>query len=95
MQSKLMTSYLFVNIRVVLITIIRISHCCLCVEFIFQFPISSMSSITVDGIVAISKGEWYLPPKAPTGTKSLHIHYNSVIQTASGKLSMTFYLKDG
>ena len=54
-----------------------------------------MSSITVDGIVAISKGERYLPPKAPAGTKSLHVHYNSVIQTASGKLSMTFYLKDG
>ena len=44
----------------------------------------AMSSVTVDSIVAITQGEHYLPPKAPVGVKSLHIHYKSIIQMASG-----------
>ena len=48
---------------------------------------SIMSSVTVDGIIEITKGTCYYPPKLEKKLekKSLHVHYKSVIQTASGK----------
>ena len=48
---------------------------------------SIMSSVTVDGIIEITKGERYYPPEPEKKSekKSLHVHYKSVIQTASGE----------
>ena len=50
-----------------------------------------MSSVTVDGIVEITKGERYYPPDSEK--KSLHVHYKSIIQTASGELSFSLLIK--
>jgi len=51
-----------------------------------------MSSVTVSGILEIAMGKQYLPPDAAPGTKSLHTHYISTIQTTEGVFNV-FLLK--